>query len=229
MEWSTLIPTIVGGLIAATSSVCMFGLAQRKAHQIRERERKTERAEAALMGLEKLTKTANSIGNLKAYINKELAKEDPDNPAEFRAQLIHPTVNLPREIVDVSAFEMSFLAQKNTTLITKIWEVQYQARNIEYGFSEYNRRRFGFNEFIEDNGQELRVGKGYTVDYQLPDQLSPVGNLRQQQLDLMILGIKAALEKYEPTIDRIIQKYVEIAFDEFGEEFPVTRIVKGVK
>ena len=226
MDWSGILPVLVGGGISLLTSVVMLGLSIRLERRKTERLNKKEEALNAFLGLNKLMQTLNSIENLGRHIDREFNRSADEASMVEAASILRPIIGAEPVIEDVSAKEMLFLASSDGELPAAISEIQQRARNNRTVVEEYNKLRILHDTFLENHCQAIEDIEGSQMTYTLSGKDAIVASIKIGRMNQLIAALIEAVEEDRTTIQRVTEAYVLKAVEKFGSDFPVKRLEK---
>lgn len=225
MDWSMLIPVIVGGAISLISSILVITIGLWIDHRRRVAERMRLGATNANVGLHKLMATLNSIENMARHIDREFKAISAEiNPAEDPSMIVRPIVGAFPVLDDLSATEMEFLSSGDGSLPAKIWEIQLRARNSEVILSEYNKLKADYHRFVEEIEGGIQGIEGDVVHLQFEGQDAKIATIKIGQMNLLLADLIQALEEDRQAIKIVVKDYLDAANGEYGEYFPIKRL-----
>jgi hypothetical protein len=224
-SWWNVVPTLVGGGISIATALLVFGLNQRSDRVKRDEERKKSDAMSAFVGLQKLMRTLESIENLARHIDRQFieAIEVGDGNQE-PASIVKPIIGASIIVEDLTAQESLFLAKSNGDLISHIWEIQQRARNNDFIVQEYNKSRLEFDEFMTARATKITISEGTRISVEAAKEDAPHFEMRFGRLNQIVVPLIEALEEDRITIPRIIDQYIQIARETFGDRFPAKKV-----
>lgn len=224
-SWWNIVPTLVGGVLSTTSAVGMFVLAQRQDRKKRAAERKSLAAMLAYAGLMKLMKTGNSLIVLARHIDQQFDEAREEGRIEEEpASIVKPILGAPVTIEDVTAEEAGFLAKTDAELISLIWEIQQRARNNDLMVETYNKFRQEYDLFLESKADGIKEIEGSVASYSLSGNDAKIAHMRIGKLNQIIVPLIAALDEDRKSIVTVIERYVAVAVESFGDDFPAKKI-----
>ena len=113
LDWSTLIPTMVGGIATILAALLAFGLGYWEGRKNRGDERLRATAVNAMAGYFKLAESANLVANIKSHIDKSYkAAEDAGLNQSEPFLTVGPSAGLFTEPERLKPQEYSFLMGK---------------------------------------------------------------------------------------------------------------------
>jgi hypothetical protein len=224
-SWWSVVPTLVGGGISIATAILMFNLNQRTERSKREREKLKSDAMSAFVGLQKLMRTLESIENLARHIDRQFveAREVGDDGGE-PASIVKPIIGAPIVVEDLTAQEGVFLAKKNGELISRIWEIQQRARNNDFIVAEYNRQRLAFDDYLAAKATKITIVDGTRISAECESGDIPQIEMRFGRLNQIVVPLVEALEEDRRTIPTVIDEYIAVAREVFGDSFPAKSV-----
>lgn len=222
MDWSTIIPNLVGGAITAGTAGLLFYIAHVRDSANKRAERRKTDAMAAFSGLQKLSKAANYIGNLDKHINDLFIRAHEEGSyVSDPASLIVPIILAPAVIEDLTPSESKFLVDRDGEFLARAFEIQERARVIESIVSQYNRMRMEYDEFLETKAHGIKEINGSVLSIELNGADALVANLRMGRLNQLATALVVALDTDKAIVVEICTEYVRRAREKYGEDFPV--------
>lgn len=226
MDWTTLVPTLVGAGISVTTTVVMFAVAY-KFQQRNELDRREDRsARLAYSGLQKLMRTANGVLVLAKHFDTEFEEAHKhakrgDDPALW----VREFVGARPIFSEVTEEETAFLSDnEGFDLLSRIWTMQNRAINNEHIAEKFNDLKREFSSFIEERVGGVYDIKGSVAALNLQDDDASAAILRIGKMNSVIGQLVSHLEEDRVEMKAVVDDYARLASLRFQDRFPMNKI-----
>ena len=226
MDWSSLIPTLVGAGLSILTTAIVFTLTQNASRNRDKAEFKREAAQNAYVGLQKLMCTANCILGLKKHFDAEFeSAREQGLETEEPAHIIRQVVGDSGTVEAVTAVESSFLAElKQFELISNIWQIESRARSSIKSADSINILKKEYDDFLMAVGAHARLHEGAVANIQLEGDNARVAHMHISKLNSVIGPLLQHLEEDSESVKVVVNDYVKAAKEHFGDKFPMTDV-----
>lgn len=116
------------------------------------------------------------------------------------------------------------MAKTDAELISLIWEIQQRARNNDLMVETYNKFRQEYDLFLESKADGIKEIEGSVASYSLSGNDAKIAHMRIGKLNQIIVPLIAALDEDRKSIVTVIERYVAVAVESFGDDFPAKKI-----
>ena len=222
IDWSVVVPTVVGGGATILAALLAFWLAHRAESNRRRQEQLSLSAKNALSGHFKLLQWINLLANINSHIDKhyEQAREFDVMPIE-PCLIVGPSVGLFIEPKLLEPEDYKFLLSKqNSDLIPDIMLVESRSSNAHYLFRTYTEMHLALQDWLDGLPQFERVLDGPIAKDKIPKDCLPKFDVKVAQLNRVLAGLVEHLDDDLTLAKQANEKFCNAAHKEYGSKFP---------
>lgn len=222
LDWSTLIPTMVGGIATILAALLAFGLGYWEDRKNRGDERLRAAAVNAMAGYFKLAESANLVANIKSHIDKSYkAAEDAGLNQSEPFLTVGPSAGLFTEPERLKPQEYSFLMGKeHFDVIGEVLLVKQRAINLNHLFLQYTDMKIDFQKWLCNIESFERKMDGPLAADIIPPEYKLKFDVRGANLNQVIGSIIEHVRHDLLFAETVTNKFILVAHRKFNPHFP---------
>ncbi len=222
VDWSKIVPVVIGGGISIVSTVAMFSLAQFVDRRKRAKDRVKEDAVATFVGFWKLKAVAETLGNLHREIADAFAAAESIELTNAEpCDIVRGRISSSSQLELLSAKELLFLnREKRSDLMVEADLIVRRAMDIEQCMSVYTQLRSDCQHFIETHADAVDVPVGTTGGFSLSGNAAAIAKLKKHAMNDILEQVRGMLDRDYVQAKFVTNEYLRIARQHFGVNFP---------